>query len=266
MSLTDPSPSERLDAASWGTDLVVAAGLFLMVFGSGLIHIESFPPLFFDEGWTVCVARTWVETGHHGCLLLGAPAPPSLSAHFPVVASVAASFALLGVGVWQTRVVGLLYTFGALLLLYAVTQQTAAELVMARADPSAPNMALTSWEGSRVRKADVIVAKNYLSADEVDTLNRLVVIFLEQAELRTKQREALTLDFWRSNVDRLLAFSERPVLKGAGSVSSEDMKQAAWARFERFDAQRRTAEALAADAEDLRLLEALERRAKDGKQ
>ncbi|HPV82037.1 MAG TPA: hypothetical protein PK866_02890, partial [Nitrospira sp.] len=123
MSLTDPSPSERLDAASWGTDLVVAAGLFLMVFGSGLIHIESFPPLFFDEGWTVCVARTWVETGHHGCLLRGAPAPPSLSAHFPVVAAVAASFALLGVGVWQTRVVGLLYTFGALLLLYAVTRR-----------------------------------------------------------------------------------------------------------------------------------------------
>lgn len=123
VSSTDPSPSERLDAASWGTDLVVAAGLFLMVFGSGLIHIESFPPLFFDEGWTVCVARTWVETGHHGCLLRGAPAPPSLSAHFPVVASVAASFALLGVGVWQTRVVGLLYTFGALLLLYAVTRR-----------------------------------------------------------------------------------------------------------------------------------------------
>jgi len=150
-------------------------------------------------------------------------------------------------------------------LLYAVTQQTAAELVMARADPSAPNMALTTWEGSRVRKADVIVAKNYLSADEVDTLNRLVVIFLEQAELRAKQREALSLDYWRSNVDRQLAFSERPVLPGAGSVSSEDMKQAAWARFERFDAQRRNAEALAADAEDLHLLEALERRAKDGK-
>ncbi|HPV82103.1 MAG TPA: glycosyltransferase family 39 protein, partial [Nitrospira sp.] len=86
-------------------------------------HIESFPPLFFDEGWTVCVARTWVESGHYGCLLLGAPAPPSLAAHFPVVASVAASFALLGVGVWQTRLVGLLYTFGALLLLYAVTRR-----------------------------------------------------------------------------------------------------------------------------------------------
>ncbi len=150
-------------------------------------------------------------------------------------------------------------------LLYAVTQQTAAELVLARADTSAPNMALTTWEGGRVRKADVVVAKNYLSADEVDTLNRLVVIFLEQAELRAKQREALTLDYWRSNVDRLLAFSERPVLQGAGSVSSEQMKQVAHERYEQFDAQRRRAEALAADAEDLRTLEALERKAQDAK-
>ena len=116
-------PTEWRNPASWGTDLAVAACLFLMVFSSGLIHIQSFPPLFFDEGWTVCVARTWVESGHYGCLLMGEPAPPSLAAHFPVVASVAASFSLLGVGVWQTRVVGLLYTFGALLLLYAVTRR-----------------------------------------------------------------------------------------------------------------------------------------------
>jgi hypothetical protein len=150
-------------------------------------------------------------------------------------------------------------------LLYAVTQQTAAELVLSRADASAPNMALTTWEGGRVRKADVVVAKNYLSADEVDTLNRLVVIFLEQAELRAKQREALTLDYWRSNVDRLLAFSERPVLQGAGSVSSEQMRQVAHERYEQFDAQRRRAEALAADAEDLRALEALERKAQEAK-
>jgi len=68
-------------------------------------------------------------------------------------------------------------------LLFAVTGRTAAEIVVSRADPNAPNMALTNWSGSRVRKHDVIVAKNYLSADEVDTLNRLVVIFLEQAEL-----------------------------------------------------------------------------------
>jgi hypothetical protein len=69
-------------------------------------------------------------------------------------------------------------------LLYAATQYTAAEIIVERADPSQPNMALTSWSGSRVRKQDIIIAKNYLTEDEVDTLNRPVVIFLEQAELR----------------------------------------------------------------------------------
>lgn len=150
-------------------------------------------------------------------------------------------------------------------LLFAVTRQTAAELIMARADADAPNMALTTWEGSRVRKADVIVAKNYLSSDEVDTLNRLVVIFLEQAELRAKGRQQLTLDYWRQNVDRLLEFNDRPVLDGAGSVSHERAKQAAHERYERFDAQRRSVEALAADAEDLQALEAVEKRVKGKK-
>ncbi|MBI3131078.1 MAG: virulence RhuM family protein [Acidobacteria bacterium] len=90
-------------------------------------------------------------------------------------------------------------------LLYAVAQKTAAELVVARANPDAPNMALTTWSGPRVRKHDVLIAKNYLSAEEVDTLNRLVVIFLEQAELRARDRQTLTLDYWRQNVDRLPA-------------------------------------------------------------
>jgi hypothetical protein len=150
-------------------------------------------------------------------------------------------------------------------LLYAVTRQTAAELIVARADADAPNMALNTWDGSRVRKADVIVAKNYLSADEVDTLNRLVVIFLEQAELRAKDRQLLTLDYWRQNVDKLLAFNDRAVLQGAGMVSNERMKQVAQELYERFDAQRRHADALAADGEDMKVLEAVEKRVKGEK-
>lgn len=153
-------------------------------------------------------------------------------------------------------------------LLYAVTRQTAAELIVSRADPKAPNMALTNWSGSRVRKQDVIVAKNYLSADEVDTLNRLTVVFLETAELRAKERKQLTLDYWRQNVDRLLEFNERPVLQNAGSVSSEQMKSIAHERYETFDTNRRSAEAIAADAEDIKTLEAIEQQAKrkgDGK-
>lgn len=147
-------------------------------------------------------------------------------------------------------------------LLYAVTQKTAAEIVVARANPDEPNMALITWSGSRVRKQDVIVAKNYLTADEVDTLNRLVVIFLEQAELRAKERKELTLDYWRQNVDRLLEFNDRPVLKHNGSISAGQMKTIAHDRFDTFDAHRRSAEALAADAEDLKALEGIAKKAK----
>ena len=138
---------------------------------------------------------------------------------------------------------------------------SAAQIVVDRSNPDAPNMALTAWSGSRVRKQDVIVAKNYLSADEMDTLNRLVVIFLEQAELRVKQQQQLTLDYWRKNVDRLLEFNERPVLQGAGRISAKQMKGIAHERYEAFDARRRSAEALAADAEDLRMLESVEKQA-----
>lgn len=144
-------------------------------------------------------------------------------------------------------------------LLYAVTRKTAAELIIARCDPNLPNSGLMTWSGSRVRKADVVVAKNYLSADEVDTLNRLVVIFLEQAELRVKQKKQLTLDYWRQNVDKLLEFNEHPVLQGAGSRSAEQARAIAHERYEDFDARRRSAEVLAADAEDLRMLEAVEK-------
>ncbi len=109
-------------------------------------------------------------------------------------------------------------------LLFAATGNTAAELVVKRADSTKANMALTHFEGSRVRKADVIIAKNYLTEDEIDTLNRLVVIFLEQAELRVKTQKDLTLDYWRNNVDGMLEFNARAVLKGAGGMSHESMK------------------------------------------
>jgi len=143
-------------------------------------------------------------------------------------------------------------------LLYAATGQTAAELIVSRADASQPNMALMTWSGSRVRKQDVIVAKNYLSADEIDTLNRLVVIFLEQAELRVKQQQNLDLDFWLGNVDKMLAFNEQRVLQGAGSVSRERMEQVAHERYARFDTQRREAERIEADMDDLKEIEQIE--------
>ncbi len=79
-------------------------------------------------------------------------------------------------------------------LLYAVTHQTAAEIIVSCADASQPNMALTSWKGSVVRKQDIYTAKNYLHADEIDLLNRLTTLFLESAEIRVKERLDLTLN------------------------------------------------------------------------
>jgi hypothetical protein len=148
-------------------------------------------------------------------------------------------------------------------LLFAATGHTAAELIVQRADPQSPNMALQAWSGSRVRKHDVIVAKNYLSHDEIDTLNRLVVIFLEQAALRVKQRSDLTLSFWREHVDGMLAFNGQAVLENAGSVSHEAMLNIAQSRYEAFDQQRRSVETIsadAADASDLQEIEQLEKR------
>ncbi len=144
-------------------------------------------------------------------------------------------------------------------LLFAVTHHTAAELVVERANPDSPNMALMSWSGSRVRKQDVVVAKNYLSNDEIDTLNRLVVIFLEQAELRVKERKQLTLDYWRTNVDRMLEFNEKAVLSNKGTISHDAMQKIAHERYEEFDAARRLAEAQQADVDDLLELEKIEK-------
>lgn len=103
----------------------IGIGIVLIVsmFAMGLFELETTPPLWWDEGWTLCVARQWVETGHYGCVLSGEPAPPILAGHFPVVASIAAGFRLFGVGVWQARLVELLYAFGALALVYYLTSK-----------------------------------------------------------------------------------------------------------------------------------------------
>ncbi len=145
-------------------------------------------------------------------------------------------------------------------LLYAVTNQTAAELICARADASKPNMGLTTWKGSIVRKGDITTAKNYLQDNEIDRLNRLVDIFLTSAEMRVEGRRDLTLDYWRKNVDNLLQFQGMDVLQGKGSVSNAEMESYAKNVYANFDAKRKQQEAQQADADDLKLLEDLERK------
>jgi hypothetical protein len=144
------------------------------------------------------------------------------------------------------------------LLLYAVTQKTAAELVMARANATDPNFGLLHWKGAQVRKQDILVAKNYLTEDEIDTLNRLVTIFLETAELRTKNRQEIRMSFWRQNVDQIISSNGFPVLTDAGTVSHAHMESSTQALYLDFEQRRKADEAHAADMQDDAELKALE--------
>lgn len=136
-------------------------------------------------------------------------------------------------------------------LLYAVTGKTAAEIILQRANDKAPNMGLTAWKGNIVRKGDILIAKNYLQADEIDNLNRLTVIFLETAELRVKEHKNLNLAFWRDNVDKLLEFNSKAVLTGAGSISHNQMENKVEKIYSQFEVRRLNEQAIAADSQDL---------------
>lgn len=140
-------------------------------------------------------------------------------------------------------------------LLFAVTGKTAAEIIVSRADASKENMALSAWKGSIVRKQDIFIAKNYLSEDEIDTLNRLVVIFLETAELRAKERLDLTMSFWKENLDRILEFHDKKILSGRGSISNTVMEQKTREIYAEFDARRKAYEADLADKQDVKEIE-----------
>lgn len=150
-------------------------------------------------------------------------------------------------------------------MFYAVTRQTAAEIVVQRADPGLPHMALTAWKAARVRKADVVIAKNYLDVGEIDHLNRIVTLFLDFAELRAERRKDLRMADWRAYVDTFIEFNESPLLKGAERMSHDAMVEIVHERYEKFDAQRRAADAREADAADLRELERAERQLSEKK-
>jgi hypothetical protein len=150
-------------------------------------------------------------------------------------------------------------------LLFAVTGKTSAEIIVSRATAEKPNMNLTAWKGSIVRKQDIYIAKNYLTEDEIDTLNRLVVIFLESAELRTKNRLDLTMNFWRENVDKILEFQDKKILKNAGSISKESMEEKVSEIYNRFDEKRKQFEAEQEEINEMEELKQLEDKIKKKK-
>jgi hypothetical protein len=107
--------------------------------------------------------------------------------------------------------------------------------------------------------------KNYLSEDEIDNLNRFISVFLETAELRAKNRQDITMAFWRENIDKIILLNDKAILQGKGKISHPQMEKKVDELFASFDAKRKVEEAKQADAEDLEELKALENKIKSKK-
>lgn len=119
---------------------------------------------------------------------------------------------------------------------WAAHGQTAAEVIAERADASKPNMGLTNWVGSNIRKSEVEIAKNYLAEDELDLLNRIVTMYLEFAELQALNRTAMTMQAWVDKLDDFLKLSDRDILTYAGAISHDEAMLKARAEYEKFHA------------------------------
>ncbi len=143
---------------------------------------------------------------------------------------------------------------------WAIAGRTAAEIIAERVDARKPNMGLTTWKGAKVRRTDVVVAKNYLNEEEIGELNRIVVMYLDYAEDQAKRRTPLYMRDWREKLDAFLRFNDREVLKDPGKVSMEVAQTLALEQFEKYDRARLEREAAVEDDLD-RTARQLERRA-----
>jgi hypothetical protein len=142
---------------------------------------------------------------------------------------------------------------------YAATGLTAAELIQSRADHTQPNMGLTSWKAGEVRKTDVTIAKNYLNENEIDELNRIVVMWLDFAEDQARRRKQVFMKDWELKLDEFLAFNERRVLPDAGSVSKKAADAHARYEYVSFALQRREYKETSGEAESIKSLKEAER-------
>ncbi|TXI91721.1 MAG: hydroxyacid dehydrogenase [Neisseriales bacterium] len=149
-------------------------------------------------------------------------------------------------------------------MLWAVTRHTAAEIIANRSNPELPNMGLTSWAGSKVRKMDVDTAKNYLSQEEVEELNRIVTMYLDYAEDQAKKRKTITMAEWEQKLDAFLSFNERELLTHAGKIRANVAKQLAEERYDLFDKYRQAHELKQANADDLAELEQIAKEVEKG--
>jgi hypothetical protein len=117
---------------------------------------------------------------------------------------------------------------------YAIHGQTAAEIVLSRADSTKPNMGLTNWEGARIRKSDVAIAKNYLNEEDLRALNNLVEQYLIFAEGQAEHRIAMTMSDWITKLEGFLTLNDREILQNAGKVSAELARTHAEREFVEF--------------------------------
>ena len=131
---------------------------------------------------------------------------------------------------------------------YAATGHTAPEIIAARADASKDNMGLTSFKGAKVRKSDVTVAKNYMTQEEISTLNLIVNMYLDYAELQAKQHQAMHMADWEEKLNLFLQFNGREVLKNFGTMRREVAEALAVSEYEKYDANRRMIEDADIDA------------------
>ena len=130
---------------------------------------------------------------------------------------------------------------------YAATGHTAPEIIATRADATKDNMGLTSFKGAKVRKTDVTVAKNYMTQEEISTLNLIVNMYLDYAELQAKNHHAMHMADWEDKLNLFLQFNGREVLQNLGKVKREVAEALAIAEYKKFDAHRRMVEAADVD-------------------
>jgi hypothetical protein len=120
---------------------------------------------------------------------------------------------------------------------WAITSQTASEIIYSRANHEKENMGLTNWKNSpngRIRKTDVVIAKNYLQEKEVKTLNRIVTMYLDYAEHQAQRQIPMTMKDWSKKLNAFLEFNEHDILQDAGKVTAQIAKEFAISEFEKY--------------------------------
>ncbi len=120
---------------------------------------------------------------------------------------------------------------------WAISHQTAAEIIYSIADSSKENMGLTNWKNApqgRIRKADVVVAKNYLDSQELESLNLIVAMYLDYAELQAKNKKIMYMQDWINKLNAFLNFNEKDILQDSGKVTAEIARACAESEFEKY--------------------------------